>query len=168
MQLTIELDDEVWKALPKVASFVKIIPCDESPETAARLLEYLVRELSMEIEMEKNFVQVAPGPSVSETLQQLLDPNISKPVELNEVEQIAAAETGQTLLEYFECLENLPDPWVSRVKAMTEDQETWKRALAATYAVVQGQERKTLVTWSLIERTYAMLKRAGGLTSTGG
>lgn len=163
-KVSIELDDEVWNAIPKVARFVNLVQCNESPETAARLLEYLVRELLVEIEV--SAPQSGPDiPDVKAHLEQLLDPNISKPIELREVEQIAAATTGQTLLEYFESLEETPDAWVSRVKAMVDDQDNWKRALAATYAVVQGQERKSHVTWSLIERTYSMLKGSGGLTS---
>lgn len=162
VKVVIEIESNVWDAVPDLARTLELTSDAQTPETASRLFEYLVQQAMFELALPQPGVRTnAAGQPFDPTaaLSALLDPNVALPIAIA-LAPIRPAPDGKTLLDMFDDLATLDphDPWIISVKAKSDDLALWKAALAATYVAVKGAERRSVETWSLIEKTFRFLK----------
>lgn len=157
-KVILDIDSKVWDAIPTVARWLNLTADVQNAAVASEMFEALVMEAYFEAKAGHSMLEVdACGAEAA--LSALLDPDVSTPVVLSKA--IEQPDVGKTLLELFdEYAQDTTDTWVKMVLSKTENITEWKLALAAVYQVVKGSDRLPLGTWSLIEKTYHLLKKS--------
>lgn len=158
LSVLLTVDSAAWAAVPSVARWLSLPSDAQTPEVASMVFEALVMDAYMESAAGHITIETSGG--VDAAVQELLDPSISVPITVRAMVKMAET-TGLTLNELFDQYEN-EDPhdiWVKAVQAKSEDNLLWRAALASTYQVIPGDERRLPTTWALIVRTYHLLKK---------
>ena len=157
VRVILTVDKDLWEAVPSVARWLGLPSDALTTEVASQVFELLLGEAVMEATAGHTTTEMEDG--VDKAVEELLDPNVSVPVTLKIMARLAG--TGLTLAEMFDQYEK-EDPndiWIKMVLSKTEDPLLWRMALASTYQVVPGYERRLPETWALIARTYQLLKK---------
>lgn len=159
LRVLLSVDSAAWAAIPVVARWLSLPSDAQTPEVAAMVFESLVMDAYLEAAAGHVTIETTGG--VEQAVDELLDPNISKNLTLHLLTS-AGKVTGETLSELFDrfALEDPLDVWIKAVQAKVEDNVLWRIALASTYQVIKGDERRLPTTWALIARTYHLLKKS--------
>ena len=159
MKVVITVEAAIWEALPTLARYLKLPSDARTAETVTQIFDHCASELLFESGVPPPATK--PGDS-QKALDEILDPDISVP--LKDIAAIADHPADRpTLLEEFQEIATAypQDPWVLKVLSVVDgEHEHWKMALAAVYLVIQVEDRRTIQTWDLIERTYRLMRKA--------
>lgn len=160
LRVLLSVDSAAWAAIPAVARWLSLPSDAQTPEVASMVFEALVMDAYLESAAGHVTIETTGG--VEQAVDAILDPNISKKDFVLQILVSTAQGTGLTLSEHFDefALADPLDVWIKAVEAKTEDNVLWRIALASTYRVIKGDERRLPTTWALIARTYHLLHKS--------
>lgn len=163
MKVVIEVESHVWEAIPELARYLGLSSDARTANTVSEIFNAMAESTYIESQLTQDkTVGFGAHNDALQTLNEILDPSISKEVVIREMQGLMAI--GKSLDEWFEDYHaaDPTDPWITRVLGMPDgvDAVLWRLALASTYQVIKDpNERRATTTWQLIEKTYHLMKK---------
>lgn len=161
MKVVIEVEQEAWDAIPRVARYLELPSDAQTAKVASEIFEQLILEKDIDAKFAFGESVIGHGANndALQTLNEILDPSISRDVVVTKIQDVMA--TGKTTGEWFEEYSADPDDlWIRNILAISENQLFWKLALVSVYQVIKDPtERRATTTWQLIEKTYHLMQK---------